>query len=273
MTSSLRKPLPSEIPLITAPPQWRVVDFISDLHLQAAEPETFTAWKGYLENTRANAVFILGDLFEVWVGDDAVAGGTTGQPSFLNECAGVLKQASSRFPLFFMHGNRDFLVGQSFCTSTGLALLADPCALAFGGERWAMSHGDALCLADVDYQQFRKIVRTSEWQIDFLAKPLNERRDIARALREQSSARKISVPTYADADEGATLVLLKEAGASHLVHGHTHRPARHILPGGLQRHVLSDWDLAAEPARAQVFRLALNNDGTAGFSRISPEQA
>jgi UDP-2,3-diacylglucosamine hydrolase len=250
-----------------------VVDFISDLHLQAAEPQTFAAWKSYLENTKADAVFILGDLFEVWVGDDAVADAAPGQTSFLNECAGVLKQTTERLSLYFMRGNRDFLVGQSFCASSDVALLADPCVLEFGAERWVLSHGDALCLADADYQQFRKIVRSAEWQANFLAKPLYERHGIARGLREQSQAKNIAVTTYADADEGATLALLAAARATQLVHGHTHRPASHTLPGGFQRHVLSDWDLAATPARAQVFRLALGQDGATRVSRIAPGQA
>lgn len=250
-----------------------MVDFISDLHLQAAEPQTFAAWKNYLESTKADAVFILGDLFEVWVGDDAVAEAAPGQTSFLNTCAGVLKQAAERLSLYFMHGNRDFLVGESFCASSDVALLADPCVLEFGAERWVLSHGDALCLADADYQQFRKIVRSAEWQVSFLAKPLHERHGIARGLREQSQAKNIAVTTYADADEGATLALLEATGATQLVHGHTHRPASHILPGGFQRHVLSDWDLEATPARGQVFRLVLGEEGVIRASRIAPEQA
>lgn len=281
MMSSLRKPLPSELQVIKAPPTWRVIDFISDLHLQAAEPETFAAWQRYLVTTRADAVFILGDLFEVWVGDDATShyGSDStsntgpGHPSFEAVCAGVLKLAAERFPLYFMHGNRDFLVGTEFCESTGATLLSDPCIFEFCGERWALSHGDALCLADVDYQAFRKTVRSPAWQTGFLAKPLVERRDIARNLREQSTARKAAATTYADADESATLQLLATAGARHLIHGHTHRPASHVLPGGLRRHVLSDWDLNAVPARAQVFRLSLAEPGTASIARIPLEQA
>lgn len=269
--------MPSDLQLIKAPPEWRVVDFISDLHLQANEPLTFAAWQRYLENTRADAVFMLGDLFEVWVGDDAASDSASptgrGHPSFEAVCASVLKRASSRISLHFMHGNRDFLVGEKFCESTGLTLLDDPCVFEFHGERWALSHGDALCLADVDYQVFRKTVRSPAWQAGFLAKPLKQRRDIARGLREQSEARKSAAATYADADEEATLQLLSRASARLLVHGHTHRPATHVLPGGLQRHVLSDWDLTAVPARAQVFRLALEEPGTASSARIPLEQA
>lgn len=267
--------------MIQAPLEWRVVDFISDLHLQAVEPQTFAAWKSYLEHTSADAVFILGDLFEVWVGDDAAANAAAiaafdaagGHPSFEAACASVLKQASARLPLYFMHGNRDFLVGKAFCEATGVALLEDPCVFEFGGAHWVLSHGDALCLADVDYQIFRKTVRSPTWQAEFLAKPLYERRGIARELRAQSEARKKSAAAYADADESATLQLLAKAASSHLIHGHTHRPATHTMPGGLQRHVLSDWDLAAVPARAQVFRLSLNAAGSATITRISPEQA
>jgi len=140
---------------LQAAPSWRTVDFISDLHLNVEEPATFAAWQAYLQNTPADAVFILGDLFEVWVGDDAVSADFCLHPetSFENRCASALSQASSRLALFFMHGNRDFLVGPSLMALCNATLLDDPTVLTFAGQRWLLSHGDALCLNDTDYLQ------------------------------------------------------------------------------------------------------------------------
>ncbi len=250
-----------------------MLDFISDLHLQAAEPDTFAGWKAYMSETAADAVFILGDLFEVWVGDDAAETRPSGEVPFEAQCAGVLRHAAKRMKVHLMRGNRDFLLGQDFCDTTGVTLLDDPFVLKLPHERWVLSHGDALCLDDVDYQQFRTTVRSPQWQSTFLAKPLLERRNIARQLREQSQARKLATAHFADADLEATVSLLEQAGASHLIHGHTHKPADHLLKGTMQRHVLSDWDLGARPARAQVLRLAVTEDEVATMSRIPPSQA
>ena len=246
-------------PEIVAPPAWRTVDLISDLHLQASEPATVTAWRGYLETTPADAVFILGDLFEVWVGDDAAT-----LPGFEAECAEVLKAASARRPLFFMHGNRDFLVGADFAARCGMTLVADPTVLLLHGERWLLSHGDALCLEDKDYLRFRAQVRTPEWQQALLARPLEERRTLARSVRAQSEDRKRSPDmVWADVDADAARDWLRQAGATSLVHGHTHRPAVHDLGDGMRRIVLSDWDAAAHPPRAQLLCLS-----SAGAQRV-----
>jgi UDP-2,3-diacylglucosamine hydrolase len=163
--------------------------------------------------------------------------------------------AAQRLALFFMHGNRDFLVGQALMTSCGATLLADPTVLDFDGQRWLLSHGDALCLDDTEYLQFRRQVQQPAWQEAFLAKPLAERKAIARSLRTQSEARKHSGAVYADVDNTAARQWLQAAGAHTLIHGHTHRPANHDLGQGLQRVVLSDWDAAATPPRAEVLRL------------------
>jgi len=254
---------PTTVPRIAellAPPSWRTVDFISDLHLQAAEPATFDAWRHYLESTPADAVFILGDLFEAWVGDDAVHEEELNAPSpgFDALCAHAMGQAAGRLALFFMHGNRDFLVGQGLMDLCNTTLLHDPTVLEFpagSGRRWLLSHGDALCLDDTEYMEFRRQVRGAEWQRAFLAKPLAERQDIARGLRRQSEARKQSGASYADVDTGAARQWLRAANASTLIHGHTHKPAVHDLGDGLSRIVLSDWDLAAPVPRADVLRL------------------
>lgn len=253
---------------LLAPPSWRTVDFISDLHLQASEPATFAAWQHYLESTPADAVFILGDLFEVWVGDDAI-GGDLHSPAagFDARCAQVMGEAAGRLALFFMHGNRDFLVGQELMDLCNATLLQDPTVLVFPADarrRWLLSHGDALCLGDTDYMQFRSQVRTAGWQRAFLARPLAERQAIARGLREQSEARKKSGVQYADVDTEAARQWLQAAGSHTLIHGHTHKPAVHDLGGGYSRVVLSDWDLAAPVPRAEVLRLT-----SGGLQRIA----
>jgi len=253
--------MPPVWPLLTAPPRWQVVEVISDLHLQAADSATFAAWKGYLENTAADAVFILGDLFEVWVGDDVL-----GRPDcrhvecFEQLCQQVLARAARRLSLYFMHGNRDFLLGDDFARGGCLTLLSDPTTLAFDSQRWLLTHGDLLCLSDVDYQQFRRQVRSSAWRLDFLAKPLAERQHIARSLRQQSEAFKAANPVLADIDRALACDWLQAAQASTLIHGHTHRPASsEVLDAScqppLQRLVLSDWNANTMPARLQVLRL------------------
>ena len=248
---------------LQALPSWRTVDFISDLHLGADEPATFGAWQQYLRGTPADAVFILGDLFEVWPGDDVIAAGTG---SFEHGCACALREAASRMAVFFMHGNRDFLVGQALMSFSHATLLPDPTVLGFSGQRWLLSHGDALCLDDVDYMRFRELVRGNAWQSDFLARPLAERQAIARELRRQSEARKqpgAHDARYADVDGAATRQWLAAANARTLIHGHTHQPAEHDLGDGLTRVVLSDWDLSARPPRADVLRLS-----AAGLQRL-----
>jgi len=280
-----------QIAELHAPPSWGTVDFISDLHLQEADPATFTVWRHYMQSTPADAVFILGDLFEAWVGDDVVntaifnanvlphrkkntndsADKTSLELSFEIQCALQLRQTASRLALFFMHGNRDFLVGQTIADTNLMALcnttlLADPTVLVFNRQRWLLSHGDALCLADTDYMQFRRQVRSLTWQQAFLNKPLTERQAIARELRQQSELRKQSGLDYADVDPDTARTWLAAATASTLIHGHTHKPAQHDLGNGLMRVVLSDWDTQVKTAptpRAEVLRLSAN-----GLQRI-----
>ena len=235
---------------LTAEPTWQAGDFISDLHLHASEAATFHAWQHYMQATPADAVFILGDLFEVWVGDDSLQDG-----SFESQCAQVIRQTALRAPVFFMHGNRDFLVGQGLMASCHATLLDDPTILIFNDKRWLLSHGDALCIDDLAYMQFRTQVRSPEWQRDFLTKPLAERQTTARGLRQQSEARKQSGAEYADVDTQAARQLLGDANALTLIHGHTHKPAEHDLGDGMRRVVLSDWDAAATPPRAEAIRL------------------
>jgi len=253
--------MPSAWPVLAAPAHWRRIDFISDLHLQAGEIATYEAWQQYLKNTAADALFILGDLFEVWVGDDGAAVQVGQTLGFEAQCQQTLVEASQRMAVFFMHGNRDFLLGEVFASASGMTLLDDPTVLAFDDRRWLLTHGDALCLDDTDYQQFRATVRTSAWRKAFLSKPLTERQTIARSLRAQSESRKTSGAPYADVDTTAALRWLEAAHANTLIHGHTHRPADHLLAqvDGIpkRRLVLSDWDAGATPARLEVLQLSL----------------
>jgi UDP-2,3-diacylglucosamine hydrolase len=250
------------LPELIAPPAWRAIDFISDLHLADDTPGTFDAWRGYLLQSTADAIVILGDLFEAWVGDDARHEGREAQ------AAAVLSAASARRRLFFMVGNRDFLVGDAMLRACGVAALADPTVLVAFGQRALLTHGDAWCLADVEYQQFRRRVRDPAWQAQVLGKPLAERRAMARGLRSESERRAAenAGQGFSDVDWSTAIEALQAAGATALVHGHTHRPASEALAPGLVRHVLSDWDLDhAGPARAEVLRWT-----PAGWSRLAP---
>lgn len=239
---------------LQAPAHWRVVDFISDLHLQASEPQTVLAWKDYLTHTQADAVFLLGDIFEVWVGDDGLDGDDE-DARFERACIDALSAAGEQRALYLMHGNRDFLFGAAAARRARCTLLDDPTVLIYGNRRWLLSHGDALCLDDRDYMAFRAQVRTPSWQQAFLAQALAQRRQIARGLRQQSEERKRSGVDYADVDAPLARQWLQQAQATELIHGHTHQPADHALGDGLCRRVLSDWDLLARPPRAEVLRL------------------
>jgi UDP-2,3-diacylglucosamine hydrolase len=263
---------------LEALPAWAAVDFISDLHLHASEPWNFIAWRAYMQGTTACAVLILGDLFEVWFGDDALAlhDDTDATDVFQRQCVDVIAHTAARIPVFFMHGNRDFLVGADFIRRSGAALLNDPTVLGLGHptkDRYLLTHGDALCLDDVPYQQFRAQVRSESWQQEFLTKPLAERKAIALNIRAQSAAQKGSGLAYADVDNAAAQAWLTRANSRVMIHGHTHKPAHHVLANGLQRIVLTDWDVQATPPRGEVLRLQLKDGGTNRLARISLQQA
>ena len=247
-----------------APNGWQAIDFISDLHLAADTPRGFEAWSQYMRSTRADAVFILGDLFEAWVGDDARFEG------FEAQCAEVLREAAKRRTVAFMVGNRDFLLGADMLSSCNVIALSDPTVVTAFGERLLLTHGDALCLADTDYQTFRAMVRSAAWQASVLARPLTELRALAREVRHESERRHgTMLPEWLDLDLAATVEWMRSADTPVLVHGHTHRPADQVLQPGFVRHVLSDWDLdhAAAP-RAEVLRWSRD-----GLRRIAPRDA
>lgn len=254
---------------LVAPAHWRTLDFISDIHLEPGSPQTHALWADYINRTPADALFILGDLFEVWVGDDLLDQEPEG---FAAQCTRTLALAGRRLALFLMHGNRDFLMGHQMmqqCHATGLA---DPCKLLLAGQPWLLSHGDALCLDDKPYLEFRQQVRSPAWQAQFLARPLHERQALARQMRQHSQQQQALRSTrgegYAEVDAQAAFSSLQGAGASTLIHGHTHRPARHELGAGLAREVLSDWDAQDRPPRAQVLRLSLAPGQAVQLQRI-----
>lgn len=257
------------VPCVQAAAQWQRIDFISDLHLDAQEPNTFAAWVQYMTHTPADALFILGDLFEVWVGDD-------NSDPFALHCQTVLQATAQRLPVYFMCGNRDFLVGNDFLAITGVHGLNDPTVLDLSfvegatPTRILLSHGDAWCLADHDYLAFRQQVRQADWQAAFLAKPLAERQAYARSVRNASDARKQSHTDYADVDTQAAIAGLQAAQATVLIHGHTHKPATHDLGQGLSRWVLSDWHADSQPARLEVLSWLCKNahSPTQGLSRL-----
>ncbi len=256
---------------INAPRQWRCVDFISDLHLQESEPATFLAWRHYLEQSPADAIFILGDLFELWIGDDALSNlGDTHLNAryeglhFEDRCSRVLHFAAQQKQIYFLHGNRDFLIGDKFLQTCGIQLLSDPSVLAFGSQRYMLSHGDALCLGDVDYQQFRAKVRSPEWQRNFLATPMQERMQQARQMRTQSEARKLSQQAaqvaWVDVEPQAAQQWMNATRCLHFIHGHTHEGTDHAITtaqGKGVRHVLPDWHAAGKQPRGYALRLSL----------------
>lgn len=247
---------------LAAPASWRRLDFISDLHLCEAMPRTLEAFATYLRNTRADAVFILGDLFEVWVGDDVR------ERAFEHHCTQLLAEAASHRHMAFMAGNRDFLLGPAMLRDSGLTGLPDPTLLSAWGQRLLLSHGDALCLGDTPYQAFRQQVRGAAWQSEFLARPLQQRLQIAAEIRRASqSRRQFDGAADADVDAAEAVRWMHALGAVEMVHGHTHRPGSSSLAPGFKRHVLSDWDLD-HAQRAEVLRLTRG-----GLERLPPSRA
>ena len=246
------------IPSLAAPAHWEQIDLLSDLHLGPDTPGTFARLERHLAETPADAVLMLGDIFEVWVGDDAR------HLPFEARCVDLLKQASQRLDLFFMHGNRDFLLDVDMLAACGMTALPEPTALQAFGRNWLLVHGDAQCLADTAYQLFRNQVRSPQWQAQLLAQPLDARQALARQMREGSRAAQAAQLMASDLDASACRALMGEAGATVMIHGHTHRPGEHDLGGGLKRVVLSDWDFDSTPTRGDVIRLS-----TAGLQRIA----
>lgn len=216
--------------------------FISDLHLAAERPAAAEAFLGFLarETSQAQAIYILGDLFEYWIGDDDLV-----DPFNASVAQALARTAARGVKLFFMHGNRDFLVGEAFCREAGVALLEDPHRIELHGRDAILMHGDTLCTDDYDYQSWRRIARSAEWQRDFLAASMGERRSRILALREKSREVILAKPAeIMDVNQGAVRGALREHKVDLLIHGHTHRPAHHTLDvegKACDRWVLPEW--------------------------------
>jgi UDP-2,3-diacylglucosamine hydrolase len=215
--------------------------FISDLHLDEARPATTAHLEKFLDKVApgADALYILGDLFEYWVGDDGLA------LPYPARIAARLATAARQVPTHFMHGNRDFLVAERFSRDTGVKLLADPTIVDLYGERTVLLHGDTLCTDDIEYQAFRKQVRNPNWQAATLSQPLAARVAMARGLRAKSeSAKGGKAMEIMDVAPAAVEKAFADSGCRIMIHGHTHRPGRHVhRVGGRDcvRWVLADW--------------------------------
>ncbi|WP_112487467.1 UDP-2,3-diacylglucosamine diphosphatase [Thiomonas sp. X19] len=246
------QPLLQTLPELTAPPAWRRLAFVSDLHLGPEAPVTTAGFLRWLrgEALAADALFILGDLFEAWVGDDLL---DAAPPDAHHQvCAALAAYAASGHAVRVMHGNRDFLLQQGFARRCGAPLLPDPCVLVLAGQRILLTHGDALCISDAPYLQWRALCRSADWQARFLAQPLQARIEQAATMRAQSRAAQSRMDTWSDADPAEAARWLQAANSTWMIHGHTHRPREHWDHGQL-RQVLSDWDLDA-PAGGAAHR-------------------
>jgi UDP-2,3-diacylglucosamine hydrolase len=215
--------------------------FASDLHLDAARPEITDQFLGLLTGAArdAQSLYLLGDLFEVWLGDD--------EPGALGEqvIAALAALSADGVSLFVMQGNRDFLLGERFCERAGASLMTDPTIVTIGDERVLVTHGDALCTGDTAYQRLRSLVRDPDVQRAFQALPIDRRRALAEQARAGSRAHLAEADEYiTDVSQDAVERALQAAGVNTLLHGHTHRPAVHRFRAGDQvctRIVLGDW--------------------------------
>ena len=216
--------------------------FISDLHLTEERPAANERFIALLEEQgrAADALYILGDFFEYWIGDDDLD-----QP-FNAVVAGLLKDLTVQgVPVYLMHGNRDFLIGKGFCAATGASLLQDPTVAQIGGVKTLLVHGDTLCTDDVEYQAWRRKARDPAFQAAFLAKSLAERRQTVFQMREKSrQVVQEKTAEIMDVNDDAVRQAMRSAGVRRLIHGHTHRPGRHELDidgQRCERWVLPDW--------------------------------
>ena len=222
--------------------------FISDLHLSAATPRTCERLIGWLESHAhvARDLWILGDLFEVWVGDDTIDDPL--EREWLEPILRALRafsappNACGPGKIRLIRGNRDFLLGARFAQSAAITMIDEPAEVTIGGVPTLLLHGDTLCTDDVAYQAFRQEVRTPQWNAAFLARPYAERRAIAAQMRDASrAAGATKAAAITDANPTEAQALLTQHGIRRMIHGHTHRPARHQYPQG-ERFVLTDWD-------------------------------
>ena len=215
--------------------------FISDLHLDASRPAITDLFLDFLagEARRAEALYILGDLFEVWLGDDDP------DPHHARVAEALSAVAGAGTPVYFMVGNRDFLLGEDYAGRAGMEILTEPRHVDLYGTPTVILHGDVLCTDDTDYQAFRAMVRNPVWQQEFLSRPLEIRRALAGQVREESRSRgQAMAPEITDVNAGAVEAALREHEVPRMIHGHTHRPNIHHLrvdDRACERIVLGDW--------------------------------
>jgi UDP-2,3-diacylglucosamine hydrolase len=220
--------------------------FISDLHLAGERPEANRQFFRFLgdEAARAQALYVLGDLFEYWVGDDELKD-PAGDPLAAEVARGFRRLVEAGVPVHFMHGNRDFLADGGFLAASGAQFLQDPSVVRINGEPVALLHGDTLCTDDKAYQAWRLQARSSAFQKDFLAKPLAERHRIVGGMRDQSKqVTKATAAEIMDVNPDAVRDAFRRLGVRRMIHGHTHRPARHEIEVDgrrCERWVLPDW--------------------------------
>jgi UDP-2,3-diacylglucosamine hydrolase len=215
--------------------------FISDLHLHESRPQVTRAFFHFLYThaIHAEALYILGDFFDAWIGDDD-------DSELLQDIAsGLHKLSELGVAIYFLHGNRDFLLGKVYAAKAGMSLIDDGTVIDLYGTPTLLMHGDTLCTDDVDYQQFRTMVRNPQWQQQILAQPLAARRALATQLREKSqSMNSLKADDIMDVSTTEVVVQMENAGVTRMIHGHTHRPARHqlVVAGKpAERIVLGDW--------------------------------
>ena len=244
--------------------------YVSDTHLtpgnSSADQQRLTAFCQLLRSASQDAVdeiYLLGDLFEMWIGDDD-------DSDLANTIAELLQTITQRTRVNFLAGNRDFLLGSGFADRTGLTLIQDPHAL---GTDTLLSHGDSLCTDDLAYQQMRTLLRSAEWQKDILDKSLEERRAFGAGLREQSQAANANkAGNIMDVNDGAVSQMIGTHGAKLFIHGHTHRPAKHSLSGGEQRVVLGAWERCAWWALQEGQKISLRCAGMAWLATSSQQK-
>lgn len=233
--------------------------FISDLHLQASHPRTTQAFLEFLKchAMHAQQLYLLGDLFEYWAGDDDLDA-----PHIKTVVDAIRQVSDAGIKVFWIAGNRDFLVGEDFSAATGATILPDPFVATIAGRQMVLTHGDAQCTDDVAYMAFRNQVRQPAWQQQFLAQPLSQRKAIIDGMRNASRAAQQSKSMeIMDVNAAEIAALFQASGTSLMIHGHTHRPARHEYQDsdGMQvRYVLPDWECDSEPARGGWIAIGLD---------------
>ncbi len=220
---------------------------ISDLHLCQTKPNLFALFEHYMQNIaiQSNQLFVLGDLFEVWIGDDCLEIESPNTQLYRDVISLFKNYSNHHGELFFIHGNRDFLLSEEFEKQTGGKLLREPYFLELSGKKTALMHGDSLCTDDVAYQEFRTMVRNPQWQKEFLSLPMEKRIEIASGLRQQSKdAQAEKSMEIMDVNQNSVEDFFAQNGIDWLIHGHTHRQATHELSVNdkqVKRIVLSDW--------------------------------